>query len=68
MAMVREIVLSDRISVRAKRRRDSDDPPADGEYLIAIMKPLAAEQFAYATMQATGYTRCGTHSPWCERN
>jgi hypothetical protein len=32
-----------------------DDVPAD-RYLVAVLKPLTAEQLAYAAMQATGST------------
>jgi hypothetical protein len=53
--LVREIALSDAYQRSSENPAGLDDPPAD-RYLVAIMKPLSPEQFAYAVMQATGQT------------
>ena len=53
--MVREIALSDAYQRSSETPAELNDPPAD-RYLVAIMKPLTPEQFAYAVMQATGHT------------
>jgi hypothetical protein len=53
--LVREIALSEAYQRSSENPAGLDDPPAD-RYLVAIMKPLTAEQFAYAAMQATGHT------------
>ena len=53
--LVREIALSDAYQRSSETPAGLDDPPAD-RYLIAILKPLTPEQFAYAVMQATGHT------------
>jgi hypothetical protein len=51
--LVREIALSGAYQRSSETPAGLTDPPAD-RYLVAIMKPLTPEQFAYATMQATG--------------
>src|SRR5205823_5746767 len=53
--LVREIALSDAYQRSSETSAGLDDPPAD-RYLVAILKPLTPEQFAYAVMQATGLT------------
>jgi hypothetical protein len=53
--LVREIALSDAYQRSSETPAGLDDPPAD-RYLVAIVKPLTPEQFAYAAMQATGHT------------
>lgn len=53
--LVREIALSDAYQRSSEVPAGLDDPPAD-RYLVAVLKPLTPEQFAYATMQATGHT------------
>lgn len=52
--LVREIALSDAYQRSSELPAGVDDPPAD-RYLVAILKPLSPEQFAYAVMQATGH-------------
>lgn len=53
--LVREIALSDAYQRSSVVPAGSDDVPAD-RYLVAVVKPLSAEQLAYAAMQATGLT------------
>ena len=53
--LVREIALSAAYQRSSETPAGLDDPPAD-RYLVAILKPLTPEQFAYAAMQATGHT------------
>jgi hypothetical protein len=53
--LVREIALSEAYQRSSEVPSGLDDPPAD-RYLVAILKPLTPEQFAYAVMQATGHT------------
>ncbi len=53
--LIREIALSDAYQRSSETPVGVEDPPAD-RYLVAIMKPLTPEQFAYAVMQATGHT------------
>lgn len=53
--LVREIALSEAYQRSSETPAGLNDPPAD-RYLVAIMKPLTPEQFAYAAMQATGHT------------
>jgi hypothetical protein len=53
--LVREIALSEAYQRSSELPAGLDDPPAD-RYLVAVMKPLTPEQFAYAAMQATGHT------------
>lgn len=52
--LVREIALSDTYQ-RSSELPANFDAPED-RYLVAILKPLTPEQFAYAVMQATGHT------------
>lgn len=53
--LVREIALSEAYQRSSESPAGLEDPPAD-RYLVAILKPLSPEQFAYAAMQATGHT------------
>ncbi len=53
--LVREIALSDAYQRSSETPAGLDDPPAE-KYLVAVMKPLSPEQFAYAAMQASGHT------------
>jgi hypothetical protein len=53
--LVREIALSEAYQRSSETPAGLDDPPAD-RYVVALLKPLAPEQFAYAAMQATGHT------------
>ena len=53
--LVREIALSDAYQRSSETPAGLDDPPAE-KYLVAVLKPLTPEQFAYAAMQATGHT------------
>jgi hypothetical protein len=53
--LVREIALSDAYQRSSETPAGLEDVPAD-RYLVAVMKPLTPEQFAYAIMQATGHT------------
>lgn len=53
--LVREIALSEAYQRSSETPAALDDPPAD-RYVVAILKPLTPEQFAYAAMQATGHT------------
>lgn len=53
--LVREIALSDAYQRSSVVPAGLDDVPAD-RYLVAVLKPLTAEQLAYAAMQATGHT------------
>ena len=53
--LVREIALSDAYQRSSETPAGLDEPPAE-KYLVAILKPLTPEQFAYAAMQATGHT------------
>jgi hypothetical protein len=53
--LIREIALSEAYQRSSENPHGLDDPPAD-RYLAAVMKPLSPEQFAYAVLQATGYT------------
>ncbi|QJW97792.1 DUF1549 domain-containing protein [Frigoriglobus tundricola] len=53
--LVREIALSDAYQRSSETPAGLDDPPAE-KYLVAVLKPLTPEQFAYAVMQATGHT------------
>ncbi|MCE9532154.1 MAG: DUF1549 and DUF1553 domain-containing protein [Planctomycetes bacterium] len=50
---IRELVLSKTYQRSSEVPEKMKDPPAD-RYLVAVMKPLSPEQFAYALMQATG--------------
>lgn len=52
--LVREIALSETYQ-RSSELPANFDAPED-RYLVAILKPLSPEQFAYAVMQATGHT------------
>ncbi|MDY3562428.1 DUF1549 and DUF1553 domain-containing protein [Gemmata sp. JC673] len=52
--LVREIALSEAYQRSSERPADADAP--EDRYLVAILKPLSPEQFAYAVMQATGHT------------
>jgi hypothetical protein len=52
--LVREIALSEAYQRSSELPAGLEDPPAD-RYLVAVMKPLSPEQFAYALMQATGH-------------
>ncbi len=66
--LVREIALSDAYQHSSETPAGLDDPPAD-RYLVAVMKPLTPEQFAYAAMQATGHTdaeRTALGAKWTE--
>ncbi len=66
--LVREIALSDAYQRSSETPAGLDDPPAD-RYLVAVMKPLTPEQFAYAAMQATGHTdaeRTALGAKWTE--
>ena len=66
--LVREIALSDAYQRSSETPAGLDDPPAD-RYLVAVMKPLTPEQFAYAAMQATGHTdaeRAALGAKWTE--
>jgi hypothetical protein len=52
--LVREIVQS-----QTYQRSSAVPPgfePEEGRYDVALLKPLSAEQFAYAVLQATGFT------------
>jgi hypothetical protein len=53
--LVREIALSDSYQRSSEAPTGLTDPGAD-RYLVAVLKPLTPEQFAYAVMQATGHT------------
>lgn len=53
--LVREIVLS-KTYQRSSELPSGSDNVAEDRYLVAILKPLSPEQFAYAAMQATGHT------------
>ncbi|MBN9120669.1 MAG: DUF1549 domain-containing protein [Planctomycetes bacterium] len=53
--LVREIALSEAYQRSSETPAGLDDPPAD-RYVVAVLKPLSPEQFAYAVMQATGHT------------
>lgn len=53
--LVREIALSDTYQRSSEAPSRLGDAPED-RYLVAILKPLSPEQFAYAAMQATGHT------------
>jgi hypothetical protein len=53
--LVREIALSDAYQRSSEMPAGLADVPED-RYLVAILKPLTPEQFAYAAMQATGAT------------
>ncbi len=53
--LVREIALSDTYQRSSELPVGLDDASAD-RYLVAVLKPLTPEQFAYALMQATGHT------------
>ena len=66
--LVREIALSDAYQRSSETPAGLDDPPAD-RYLVAVLKPLTPEQFAYAAMQATGHTdaeRTALGAKWTE--
>lgn len=66
--LVREIALSTAYQRSSETPAGLDDPPAD-KYLVAILKPLTPEQFAYAAMQATGHTdaeRTALGAKWTE--
>ena len=66
--LVREIAMSDAYQRSSETPPGLDDPPAD-RYLVAVLKPLSPEQFAYATMQATGHTdaeRTALGAKWTE--
>ncbi len=53
--LVREIALSETYQRSSILPAGLGEPPED-RYLVAVMKPLSPEQFAYAVMQATGHT------------
>ncbi len=53
--LVREIALSDTYQ-RSSEAPDGLDDASGDRYLVAALKPLTPEQFAYALMQATGHT------------
>ncbi len=53
--LVREIALSDTYQRSSEIPATLDDAPPE-KYLVAELKSLAPEQFAYALMQATGHT------------
>lgn len=53
--LLREIALSDAYQRSSETPANLEAPPSD-RYLVAILKPLSPEQFAYAAMQATGHT------------
>ena len=53
--LVRGIALSDTYQRSGETSAGLGDAPED-RYLVAILKPLSPEQFAYAAMQATGQT------------
>ena len=53
--LVRELALTDTYQRSSEMPAGLDDAGED-RYLVAILKPLTPEQFAYATMQATGLT------------
>lgn len=53
--LVREIALSDTYQRSSEVPANLDDAPPE-KYLVATMKPLTPEQFAYALLQATGHT------------
>lgn len=52
--LVREIALSETYQ-RSSEVPEGPEAPED-RYLVALLKPLTPEQFAYALMQATGHT------------
>ena len=51
--LLREIALSQAYQRSSELPNGISDPPAD-RYLVAILKPLSAEQLAFASAQATG--------------
>ena len=51
--LLREIALSQAYQRSSELPSGVSDPPAD-RYLVAILKPLSAEQLAFASAQATG--------------
>lgn len=51
--LLREIVLSKTYQRSSELPSGVSEPPAD-RYLVAILKPLSAEQLAFASAQATG--------------
>ncbi len=53
--LVREIALSDTYQRSSEAPAGLEDATGD-RYLVAVLKPLTPEQFAYALMQATGHT------------
>src|SRR5579883_89694 len=53
--LLREIALSEAYQRSSETPAGLENPPND-RYLVAILKPLSPEQFAYAVMQATGHT------------
>lgn len=53
--LLREIALSEAYQRSSETSAGLDDAPAD-RYLVATLKPLTPEQFAYAVLQATGHT------------
>jgi Protein of unknown function (DUF1549)/Protein of unknown function (DUF1553) len=53
--LVREIALSKTYQRSSAIPEQLTDVPAD-KYLVAVLKPLSPEQFAYALMQASGHT------------
>jgi hypothetical protein len=55
--LVREIALSEAYQRSSVLPAGSEDVPED-RYLVAVLKPLGPEQFAYAILQATGQTDC----------
>jgi hypothetical protein len=66
--LVREIALSEAYQRSSETPAGLSDLPGD-RYLVAIMKPLTPEQFAYAAMQATGMTdsdRLALGAKWTE--
>jgi hypothetical protein len=66
--LVREIALSAAYQRSSEVPAGLTDPPAD-RYLVAVLKPLTPEQFAYAAMQATGHTdaeRTALGAKWTE--
>jgi len=52
-ALLREIALSETYQRSSELPAGSDEPPAE-RYLAGLLKPLSAEQLAFAAAQATG--------------
>lgn len=63
--LIRELALSKTYQRTSEIPSQLKDVPAD-KYLVGVLKPLTPEQFAYAVMQATGFTdsvRLSTKEP-----